>query len=78
MLQSVKIHVVWKKDACVLWHGCWILGREIFQVKGETRPFPGASDHAQLAEPSGVQHGVVEVLTLKNIPYSRKNPPLEI
>lgn len=71
-LQSVKSRVVWKKDACGHWHGCWILGRETFQRKGETRPFPGASDQTQLAEPSRVQHGVVEVLTLKNITYSKK------
>jgi len=59
--------VVWKRDACMLWHGWWVLGRETFQMKEEIRPFPGASDHAQLAGPCGVQYGVAEVLTLKNI-----------
>lgn len=71
MLQFVKSHVVWKRNACVLWRGCWILGGETFQMKGDIRPFPGASNHAQLA-PSGVQYGVVKVLTLKNITYSKK------
>jgi len=51
----------------MLWHGWWVLGRETFQMKEEIRPFPGASDHAQLAGPCGVQYGVAEVLTLKNI-----------
>lgn len=67
MLQPVKILAVWKRNACVL-------DREIFQIKQEIRASPVASDHAQMAEPSLVQHGVVEVLTLKN----PKNPALEM
>lgn len=34
-------------------------------MKQEIRLSPVASDHAQMAEPSVVQHGVVEVLTFK-------------
>lgn len=67
MLQPVKILAVWKRTAC-------LLDREPFQMKQEIRPSPVASDHAQMAEPSVVQHGVVEVLTLKNA----KNPALEM
>ncbi|KAJ7407699.1 hypothetical protein BTVI_62208 [Pitangus sulphuratus] len=67
MLQSPKSHVVRKRDTLVLWHDCRILGGETFQMTGEISPLPEASDHAQLAKPSGVQHGVMRKLDFMSI-----------
>lgn len=66
MLQSINSCVVWKRGIRVLWHDCWILGRETFQMKEKIvlshKQVIRCNYNNKFGKPSGVQHKVAEVL----------------